>query len=824
MLRWTLWGVITSLLLLSQASAQKAAFTGVREKVEAKDFVGAQTLLKGVKQALTPIQAGQKSFTEGVMAFELEKYDEAIKKLHKALSFPGPLEYYIRYYLGRVLQEKKQYKKAHKEYNRALQLRPPRHLTYMTKFHISRMSIDRKWWNTAYKELKYLERRWRRDKNYPEVLWRLVQVEMKRSRKWRACRWARKLYSKYPSHALVYDWGIDLPSAPFKGRKLGCLASTSDQKKRIRRLQWAGESDRARKEIDTLRARAKGGPAIYMVDKMFASFLINEGYVNEALTVLLKHYDKKKRTFDYLKLLGKAASRAGEYQTAVGAYNQAHQTSPKSRAGREALFQAAFLSYQFQDYDGAARKFERFIKKYPRSGLSRDSHWHLAWIRYLKGDYHGAIAGFDKILDKKKLRRTRRRWRKYSTEKINYWKAMALLRLEKFDEARKTFESITKDNLIDYYTLAAKFRVETIPGLEKNRQLASAGEKPATPNGGLSAEEIEAKENGATVNGETNGKAVSAQSEEEESEDNLLITSDQEEGDQEEASADGPEVGKADDPDDKKVTATDFKDPELRLRFERASLLIEMGLVDWAKWELYEIERRTRNQDYLKMLMTSYEQMRSYHRSSYIGIVYFSRPRAQYGMDGVRYLWEHAYPRAYKGAVDKYSADFNVPKEFIWGIMRAESSFRYDIVSPVGAKGLMQLMPNTARQVARLMGDSTFNDRDMVVPEVNIRIGSRYLNRLLRKFDGMVPLAAAGYNAGPHRVESWLASFGKLDMDEFIEHIPFIETRNYVKKVVRNFGIYNRLYNKPEPTLSWLTQPIKVQITRPSPRETWEAL
>src|SRR5690606_5955015 len=127
-------------------------------------------------------------------------------------------------------------------------------------------------------------------------------------------------------------------------------------------------------------------------------------------------------------------------------------------------------------------------------------------------------------------------------------------------------------------------------------------------------------------------------------------------------------------------------------------------------------------------------------------------------------------------------------------IMRAESQYRTDVISPVGARGFMQLMPHTARQVAKLLDDGTYRERQLIGPEVNIRLGTRYLQRLLRKFENPIPLAAAGYNAGPHRVESWLSAFGNLDMDEFIEHIPFVETRNYVKKVVRNFGIYRDLY------------------------------
>lgn len=826
----------------SSSESEKATadlLAPVRELVEAENYAAAEKWLKDKKGAKSESdqEKGLQSFLRGYLNFELQKYDSAKTDLVKALEYPGPLEYYIRYFLGRVEQAKRRFSDAQNAYDRLLKLRPPSHLAYKAKFQLSEMSLDQANWPKAFRELAYLERRWRSDKSYPEVVWRLIKVELKRGRKWRACAWARKLYSRYPEHPLVDDWGIDLPSAPFEGKKLDCLATTADVKKRIRRLQWAGKSERARNELETLRQRAKGEPSIYSVDFMMAHYLVNEGYVNEALKILLQHYEKHQKNFNFLKLLGKAAARAGEYQMAVGAYHRAHELNPKSKTGREAMFQSAFLSYQFQDYDGASRKFEQFIKEYPRSGLSRDSEWHLSWIRYLKGDYDGAYAGFSDILEKKKNRRTRRYWGKVSVEKIKYWKAMSLLRRNKNAEAKKIFEAISKDPLWDFYKLAAKYRLEGILGQAKREvasTVASTLQSALIPDGvgmGLSSTtESGSDSSGGSQAASEGEKPNTEEGDESESEEAMGESQDTaaEEGDEADEGEDSGEGSAseegADSDEDKTIVATDFKDPELRLRFERATLLIRIGMRDWARWELYEIERRTRNPDYLKMLMNAYEQMKSYHRSSYISVVNFSQVRSRRGIDGVRYLWEHAYPRAYSDFVEKYSTDFNVPKEFIWGIMRTESSYRYDIVSPVGAKGLMQLMPNTATQVARLMGDNSFNERFLTDPEVNVRLGTRYLQRLLTKFEGSVPLAAASYNAGPHRVESWLASFGKLEMDEFIEHIPFIETRNYVKKVVRDYGIYESLYAKEATHLSWLVQPIKVQVTRPSPRETWETL
>lgn len=93
----------------------------------------------------------------------------------------------------------------------------------------------------------------------------------------------------------------------------------------------------------------------------------------------------------------------------------------------------------------------------------------------------------------------------------------------------------------------------------------------------------------------------------------------------------------------------------------------------------------------------------------------------------------------------------------------------------------------------------------------------------MRKYDQNIALVAASYNAGPHRVQLWLKSFGSLDMDEFVEHIPFLETRNYVKRVVSNYYIYAQLYGQDKSPLVYLTEPLNLQKSGPlSTKETWE--
>lgn len=134
----------------------------------------------------------------------------------------------------------------------------------------------------------------------------------------------------------------------------------------------------------------------------------------------------------------------------------------------------------------------------------------------------------------------------------------------------------------------------------------------------------------------------------------------------------------------------------------------------------------------------------------------------------------------------------------VHGLIRQESGFDIDVISHAGARGLMQLMPATARTVSgwekvRYRASALTSD-----PDYNIRLGSAYLNDLLQKFDGVLPMAFAGYNAGPSRVNNWVDRFGdprQMTFEETIdwmEMIPFSETRNYVQRVLENVHVYRQ--------------------------------
>jgi len=157
-----------------------------------------------------------------------------------------------------------------------------------------------------------------------------------------------------------------------------------------------------------------------------------------------------------------------------------------------------------------------------------------------------------------------------------------------------------------------------------------------------------------------------------------------------------------------------------------------------------------------------------------------------------RWAWDCVYPAPYPELVRREQERHGVPAGLVHAVMRQESAFRPDAVSPVGAKGLMQLMPKTARLAAAEQSldiDLAALDR----PELNVRLGTYYLGKLLRMSQGSLPVAVASYNAGPHAVMRWLRGETDRQADLWVARIPYRETRRYVARVLTNLARYQYL-------------------------------
>jgi soluble lytic murein transglycosylase len=168
------------------------------------------------------------------------------------------------------------------------------------------------------------------------------------------------------------------------------------------------------------------------------------------------------------------------------------------------------------------------------------------------------------------------------------------------------------------------------------------------------------------------------------------------------------------------------------------------------------------------------------------------------------------FPTPYREAVLRRSQDIGIDPAYVYGLIRQESRFVTSARSHVGASGLMQVMPATAKWTARKIGLDGFQPQQINERDTNITIGTAYLKLALDDFEGSMPMAAAAYNAGPGRPRNW-RNGPTLEAAAWAENIPFDETRDYVKKVLSNTTSYAAL-------LSGQTQSLKARLGLVGPR------
>jgi len=159
-----------------------------------------------------------------------------------------------------------------------------------------------------------------------------------------------------------------------------------------------------------------------------------------------------------------------------------------------------------------------------------------------------------------------------------------------------------------------------------------------------------------------------------------------------------------------------------------------------------------------------------------------------------REYWEALFPRAYWTDLKKFSVANGLDPYLVASLIRQESEFNPLAVSHANAVGLMQLLPRTGKLVARQEKLRRYRDSQLFTPAVNLQLGTRYFRGMVDQFGGSFEYALAAYNAGSDRVEEWLGQGKYRDAEEFVESIPFTETREYVQAIMRNASVYRQLY------------------------------
>lgn len=152
------------------------------------------------------------------------------------------------------------------------------------------------------------------------------------------------------------------------------------------------------------------------------------------------------------------------------------------------------------------------------------------------------------------------------------------------------------------------------------------------------------------------------------------------------------------------------------------------------------------------------------------------------------------YPLKYSEYVEKYAEEYNIDKYLVYAIIKAESNFEENAKSTSNAVGLMQIMESTAIETANKI-DLQISQEELFNPDINIKIGLKYFTSLLEKYNNNYNLAIIAYNAGIGNVDKWIQEGIIKEDGTDIENVPFKETNNYVRKILRDYEIYKELYD-----------------------------
>ncbi len=235
--------------------------------------------------------------------------------------------------------------------------------------------------------------------------------------------------------------------------------------------------------------------------------------------------------------------------------------------------------------------------------------------------------------------------------------------------------------------------------------------------------------------------------------------------------------------------------PTMQVRLERARLLASAGLNDLAESEL---KFSARNDGQPLLAAIDLADLASERDAPDLALRYIKQLAPNYLRTPLNALpdkfWKLAFPLPYRDPLERYSREHGLDPFLVAALIRQESEFDTHAVSRANAYGLTQVLPSTGREIGRKLGLAGFHADSLFQPEMNLRIGTYFLKSLLDRQKGKWELTLTAYNAGPGRVTKWLTWGDYQEPAEFIETIPFDETRNYVQSVLRNADLYARLY------------------------------
>lgn len=791
--------VFTFLLLFSnEVLADHFAnktFKEVKEHLSQFESKKALYLLRNRAPEMVGMDLELSKFAQGVLGTDLKDYKEALKQLNQIEGLEE-LSTYISLYkakayygAGDFASSFKFLKEAQKDKSFPRQLKED--LSLLEADLLYSLKKTRAAEKLLLKNLKSFSKVSRKQ-IYSKLLVRTVP------NKKGYCSWFKKAYLKHFDLSIAKNWNFNDDSLKIGRKKLNCSISLKTKRSRLVNLFRAGRKKQAEKDLKTL-------PSSYFKSQLMMSYHYLDGDIEKAIQVAESFKGLKKEYYHSLRSI-KYYLNAGKFKKVTSIYKAL--LARESQKARQVS-----LLYKYGRFNlsmGRLNEAEDSFKKLLAFGKNKNhivaSRFYLAFSQFLNEKYEEAYGGFHKLVDS--YSKSDKRYKNLSLEQLHYWSARALEKSGQIDKAALVYKALAGESFSRYYGILGALRLESFA--KQNRSLLSFEDFIALP--WIKKDKSLAYKKKDFLNKLKLSSRMPS---------SLWVG----------ANKNG-------------IAAVDlrshYETPELELEFSKEEKDFEpslsrfiyfsrIGFYKEAARELKSVDRQTRDFKLKLRLFKYFKSIQDYKGLSLAASTsfYLSRPRKK-GED--KDLWEKAYPVPYAKQIEDHSQGFDVPKSSVLSIMRAESYFNPNATSYVGAVGLLQLMPRTAQKVNASLSEPRRQNLENIElklkkPEVNILLGSKYIERLEKLSDARMPYLAASYNAGPHRLNFWTKIHSKRSLDEFIELIPFSETRSYVKKTTHNKYVYDSLYKEsqePSPDLAYLIQPLDYVYAGALPiQENW---
>jgi len=737
--------IITSLLIvvvsvsLSNTTSEKASFSQALKFVEDGKLKSA---VKTIESLLPKVRSNtmrnQALYVLGNCLRKQGKWDSAIKYYKQAVFNGYVLSDIIKYHIANCYLKKKDYQNAVIWYTKFLNEHKNLVNSASARYQLGKCYLELKEYSTALDTFNHLIAS--KDKKYLRLATYQSGKAYEGIGQWRSAYCAyQKVIDDNTSDYLARD---ALEKIENLGKKRKLRITRHQRLTHGMVLYNARKHTSARKQFRGVAAGHKdalAGEAVYYTGRSYYRQRIYDSAIKEYRNIT-KNYPSSGYLTRALFQTALCYKRKGEITRALQRLEYFANKYSWSALADDALYEVASYQESQKQYADAIKTYKKLTSRYSKSRLADDALWHAGWCHHKLRQYLDSIANFQILINRfpqSRLASAAQYWIGKNYESLLTWK-----------KASAIYYKIVRDNH-RYYSNKAKERLQW---LVQNQKVSKEVVLPEAKEPPMQAAGL------AYCLGES---AFQHHPRARIAENNTLWHS----------------LGRLDSPR--------IQELMYLKAFEDAIVELE-SLLQTRQFDLSHI--------YYNMI-TCYQKSDEFYQVYRYAWKLSQLPKLKDENDALPIeIYKLLYPLHFQDVIYKYSKKYNVDPFFVASMIREESKYNRTIISHAGARGLMQIMPATGKDLARKLKMRRFNTNMLFIPDVNIHIGTRYMGDLMKQFDNNHAFVTGAYNGGPGRMERWMKELDSSDLDEFIEDIPIDETRWHIKKVLDSYHIYKELY------------------------------